>query len=175
MAQVSPTNPPLTPAAAKANGGEKAESHEFEPDYPRPDGRFCHDDFPDKVPSTWTPETINKAIEAIEESIGERQWEEDWLGPDTGHQDRIDKETEWLGKLKERLIHLTRASIGGVAMAMGARLVYAGTTASIIILADDCTVLGVADNILLVGTGGMLVFGGTMVAVGSIIEWVRSW
>lgn len=56
---------------------------------PAPDdtGR-CHDDLPDRVPPVWGPGTIQQAIDAIEDSIGQREWENDLNGADPGHDER---------------------------------------------------------------------------------------
>jgi len=90
---------PLSPGVMSFASGDP-DPGDYEPDYPRPDdsGR-CHDDLPDRVPTNWGPETIQDAIDAIEESIGQREWENDLLGPDAGHDDRIRQEEEWLRKL----------------------------------------------------------------------------
>ena len=59
--------------------------------------------------------------------------------------------------------YLTRAR---TVRRIGAYMVYAGTVGSGVILADDVTVIGVADDPLLVVTGGIGIIGGVLIWFG---------
>jgi hypothetical protein len=58
---------------------------------------------------------------------------------------------------------------GSWLVGIGGRMVVTGSAGSAVILADDVTVVGVADNPLLVVTGGTVVVGGVGMVAGGIV------
>ena len=89
-------------------------------DYPAPDhtGRI-HDPIPDDVPKEWDEATVDDAIDAVEESVKNREKQlenhpappytpddlkkyENWQDKRDGHEERLRREREWREKLKRR-------------------------------------------------------------------------
>jgi RHS repeat-associated protein len=77
---------------------------DFEPDFPQVDdsGR-CHDPMPDKVPTSWTKETVERALEAMEQSKNQRDHNDQRFGNNKGHDVRNSGEEKWRQKLRDRL------------------------------------------------------------------------
>lgn len=66
-------------------------------------------------------------------------------------------------------------AVGGAIAAAGVKIMAAGVAGSAVLAADDVTIIGVADDPLLIVTGGVVVVGGVFVAVGGFIDWLTSW
>lgn len=152
-------------------GGRFTSLQEY--DYPQPDqtGR-CHDDIPEYVDPEWPLGTVEDAIDAIEESLRNRKEQIERLGEDGGHRNRIRIEEEWLRKLNNRHTALLKVGIGAGMIGVGGTMITAGVGGSAVLIADDLTVIGVADDPLLIITGGTIVAGGVVVGVGGIIDWL---
>jgi hypothetical protein len=87
-------------------------------------------------------------------------------GGDAGHWERLLREQEWERKLLRRLMGMTAAGIGTGFVVVGTGCMATGAAGCGLIIADDLTVVGVADAPLLVLTGGVVLVGGGMVLVG---------
>jgi len=154
-----------------------AASNAMDIDYPVPDqtGR-CHEpDFPEFVPENWPVGVVQDALDAIEESIGNRKDEitDPNADPDLkpGHRERLRREEEWARKLQNRLAQLSRVTIGASLVAIGAEVMVIGGGGTAVLVADDLTVIGVADDPLIIVTGGVFVVGGVIVLAGELLSW----
>lgn len=154
-----------------------AASNAMDIDYPTPDqtGR-CHEpDFPEFVPENWPVGVVQDALDAIEESIGYRQDEitDPNADPDLepGHRERLRCEQEWARKLRNRLAQLSRVTIGASLVAIGVEVMIIGGGGTAVLIADDVTVIGVADDPLIIVTGGVFVVGGVIVLAGELLSW----
>ena len=154
-----------------------AASNAMDIDYPAPDGTGrCHDpDFPEFVPEDWPIGVVQDALDAIEESIRNRNKEitDPNANPDLepGHRERLRREHEWARKLRNRLAQLSRVTLGATLVAVGAEMIVVGGATTGILVADDVTVIGVADDPLIVVTGGVFVVGGITVIAGELLDW----
>lgn len=146
-------------------------------DYPAPDqtGR-CHEpDFPEFVPENWPVGVVQDALDAIEESIRNRLDEitDPNADPDLepGHRERLRREREWARKLGNRIAQLSSVTIGASLVAIGAEMMIIGGAGTAVLVADDVTVIGVADDPLIIVTGGVFVVGGVVVLAGELLSW----
>lgn len=152
-------------------------SNPMDIDYPCPDetGR-CHEpDFPEFVPESWPVGVVQDALNAIEESIRNRLNEITHPNADPdlepGHRERLRREQEWARKLRNRLAQLSRVTIGASLVAIGAEMMVIGGAGTAILVADDLTVIGVANDPLIIVTGGVFVVGGLVVLAGELLSW----
>lgn len=152
-------------------------SNPMDIDYPAPDenGRCHQPDFPEFVPENWPVGVVQDALDAIEESIRNRLDEitDPNADPDLepGHRERLRREQDWARKLRNRLAQLSRVTIGASLAAIGTEMMVIGVAGTAVLVADDVTVIGVADDPLIVVTGGVFIAGGVAVLAGELLSW----
>jgi len=118
---------------------------------------------------------MQDAFDAIEESIRHRldEIKDPYADPDLepSHRERLEREQDWACKLRNQLAQLSRVTIQASLVASGAETMVIGGGGTAVFVADDETVIGVAEHPRILVTGGVIVVGGVAVLAGELLSW----